>query len=145
MKLPRRHFYICIFIFICFFFAKTEELIAQSSGLRFLGQGHKLNDRTSLELFPKKPYAYSNQLSIEFDLSFVKGYNSYFGYIFRMHNEDGIMIDMIYEDLHDVGMYYVHDLYHSDGKLVPFSYWKNRGLDSSSFMKWAGVATGTSE
>jgi len=76
-------------------------VIAQSSGLRFFGQGHTLNERTSLELFPKKPYAYSTQLSIEFDLAFEKGYDSYFGYIFRMHNEDGTMIDMIYEDLHD--------------------------------------------
>ncbi len=101
MKLTRQHFHVFILIVICFLFADTEVVNAQSSGLRFLGQGHALNERTSLELFPKKPYAYSNQLSIEFDLSFVKGYDSYFGYIFRMHNEDGVIIDMIYEDLHD--------------------------------------------
>ena len=46
-------------------------------------------------------FSFSNQLSIEFDLAFEKGYNSYFGYIFRIQNEDRVMVDVIYEAFHD--------------------------------------------
>jgi len=101
MRISRPIFSLWALILFFFFLGETKLLVAQSSGLRFIGQGHSISERSSLELFPKKPFSYSNQLSIEFDLSFVKGDYSYFGYIFRMFGSEGVKIDMIYEDLHD--------------------------------------------
>ena len=48
---------------------------------------------------------------------------------------------VFYRKLHDAGMYYVSDLFDNEGKLFPFVYWKDRGLRSVDYMKWAGIVS----
>jgi hypothetical protein len=48
---------------------------------------------------------------------------------------------VFYEKFYDAGMYYITDLFNVDGKLHPFLYWKDRGLNSTHYMKWAGIVT----
>jgi len=87
-----------IFIILIASLLRPQYLSSQSTGLRFFGQEHVLNERTSLELFPKKRSKVSNHFSIEFELSFEQDYNSFFGYIFRIITSDDVIIDLIYEN-----------------------------------------------
>ena len=95
MNLKKLH--IILFTLLLVYIA-SPNLYSQSTGLGFYGQGHQIDKRTSLELFQKKSFKTNNSFSIEFDLSFEKNYESYFGYIFRMHSSEGTNIDLIYEN-----------------------------------------------
>jgi DNA-binding SARP family transcriptional activator len=67
-------------------------------GLEFAGKKIAQELRTSLNLFPDKPLTVKDDLDLTFDLSFAPGYDSYFGYIFRITNELGQNTDLIYSN-----------------------------------------------
>lgn len=48
---------------------------------------------------------------------------------------------VFYEELHDAGLYYISDLFNTEGNLLPFSYWTDRGIRSVNYMRWAGIVT----
>lgn len=67
-------------------------------GLEFAGKKIAQELRTSLNLFPDDPLTVKNDLDLSFDLSFAPGFDSYFGYIFRITNEQGQNTDLIYSN-----------------------------------------------
>lgn len=67
-------------------------------GLEFAGKKIAQELRTSLNLFPDKLLTVKDDLDLSFDLSFAPGYDSYFGYIFRITNEQGQNTDLIYSN-----------------------------------------------
>lgn len=75
----------------------NSQLFSQSTGLRFFGHEHVTSDRTSLALFSQKPCKTSNHFNLEFDFAIEKNYQSYFGYILRILNDEGDNIDFIIE------------------------------------------------
>ncbi len=44
-----------------------------------------------------------------------------------------------YKSFVNAGMQCVHDLYNDDGRIVPFEAWRERGLETSDFLKWCGL------
>ena len=44
-----------------------------------------------------------------------------------------------YERFHIIGIDRVNDLYDKNGKLIPFQYWVNKGLEHRDFFKWRGL------
>jgi hypothetical protein len=82
-----------LFLLWCGFYPQVAH--AQQTGLRFYGQEFPLDQRTGLKLTPETPIAFETDIQLAFDLRFVPGYNSYFGYIFRIiiNNQN---IDFIY-------------------------------------------------
>lgn len=88
-----------IVLFLLFSFSQT--LYSQGFGLRFFGQEFDLDKRTGLELLPEKDIQVKSDFTISFDLSFLKNYNSYFGYIFRIIINDDTNLDLIYENKFD--------------------------------------------
>ncbi|MBN1599158.1 MAG: hypothetical protein JW894_12765 [Bacteroidales bacterium] len=92
-----------IFISLIIGILVHQNLIAdiQSYGLRFYGQEYEINKRTGLELLPDKKLELNQKFKLSFDLSFVKNYNSYFGYVFRIIVNDETNIDLIYENKFD--------------------------------------------
>ena len=81
-------------LFWVIFFISTNNVYPQSTGLRFFGQEHRIDERTSLELFPESTFKTTNGFSIEFDLSLEKNYRNYNGYILRIVNQEGTNIDL---------------------------------------------------
>ncbi|WP_198174723.1 galactose oxidase [Spirosoma arboris] len=75
----------------------STTLRAQSYGLRFTGQEDIQDRRTTLDLTPEKPLCVDGNLEIAFDLSLVPNYRTYFGYIFRIIQDDKKNLDLIYD------------------------------------------------
>ena len=71
---------------------------AQSYGLGFHSHTEVQDKRTSLDLFPAAPWCPDGDFELSFDLSFLPGYEAYFGYIFRMIADDKKNIDFIYDE-----------------------------------------------
>jgi len=71
---------------------------AQSYGLGFHSHTEVQDKRTSLDLFPAAPWCPGGDFELSFDLSFLPGYEAYFGYIFRMIADDRKNIDFIYDE-----------------------------------------------
>ena len=71
---------------------------AQSYGLGFHSHTEVQDKRTSLDLFPNTPWCPDGDFELSFDLSFLPGYEAYFGYIFRMIADDRKNIDFIYDE-----------------------------------------------
>jgi len=71
---------------------------AQSYGLGFHSHTEVQDKRTSLDLFPATPWCPDGDFELSFDLSFLPGYEAYFGYIFRMIADDRKNIDFIYDE-----------------------------------------------
>jgi DNA-binding SARP family transcriptional activator len=72
-------------------------LKAQSYGLRFAGQEEIQDNRTSLNLTPEKPLCLNGTVDITFDLSLASSYTTYFGYIFRIIQNEKQNLDLLYE------------------------------------------------
>lgn len=70
----------------------------QSYGLGFHSHTEVQDKRTSLDLFPASPWCPDGDFELSFDLSFLPGYEAYFGYIFRMIADDRKNIDFIYDE-----------------------------------------------
>lgn len=52
---------------------------------------------------------------------------------------------VFYPEFYKLGMKYVRDMYDEKCILIPFSKWVRRGLQSSNFMKWAGLISAVSK
>ena len=50
---------------------------------------------------------------------------------------------VFYEELKEVGINTVGDLYNENKKAKPFAFWNNKGLGKSMFMKWRGLVSST--
>ncbi|GAB4022821.1 hypothetical protein GCM10028773_37410 [Spirosoma koreense] len=77
--------------------ATSVTLNAQSYGLRFRGQEEIQDNRTSLTLSPEKPFCFRGQVEIAFDVSLAPNYETYFGYIFRIIQDEGQNLDLLYD------------------------------------------------
>lgn len=66
-------------------------------GLEFASKGISQELRTSLELFPETPLTVNDEFSLSFDLSFMPNSPSYFGYVFRIADDQQQNIDLVYE------------------------------------------------
>ncbi|MBS1603384.1 MAG: galactose oxidase [Bacteroidetes bacterium] len=71
---------------------------AQSYGLGFHSHTEVQDRRTSLDLFPNTPWCPKDSFTLSFELSFLPGHHEYFGYIFRMIDDDRKNIDFIYDE-----------------------------------------------
>ena len=75
----------------------SATLNAQSYGLRFAGQEEIQDNRTSLNLSPEKPLCLNGTVELTFDLSLAPNYTTYFGYIFRIIQNDKQNLDLLYD------------------------------------------------
>ena len=48
---------------------------------------------------------------------------------------------MFCEELEKAGLYYVEDMYDTQGKLRQFDYWLNKGVPKTLYMMWAGLTS----
>ncbi|CAN5545881.1 hypothetical protein BH09BAC4_BH09BAC4_15710 [soil metagenome] len=85
------------FCTIATFFTASVSLNAQSYGLRFAGQEEIQDNRTSLNLSPDKPLCLNGKVELTFDLSLVPNYTTYFGYIFRIIQNEKQNLDLLYD------------------------------------------------
>ena len=74
-----------------------SNLQAQSYGLLFQSREVVAEKRTALDLTPDDSLCYARHLSLSFDISFNSVYPTYFGYIFRIINDKGQNIDLLYD------------------------------------------------
>ena len=88
-----------LFVLIVIFSQIGLNSHAQSTGLRFLGQEFPADERTSLELFTRKPFKSSGEFTISFDMALERNFNSYFGYVLRMISDDERNIDLILDNI----------------------------------------------
>src|SRR5688500_7596025 len=90
----RTNFYaiLCLFLSIA-----SIPASAQSYGLGFYGHKVVQDKRTSLDLSQEKPICFDHNFELSFDLSFMPGYENYFGYIFRLIDQEKRNIDLIYD------------------------------------------------
>ncbi|GAB3263013.1 hypothetical protein GCM10027347_29250 [Larkinella harenae] len=70
---------------------------AQSYGLRFAGHEEIQDARTSLDLTPEKPLCLDDVVEMSFDLQLVPSHKTYFGYIFRMIQDEKYNLDLLYD------------------------------------------------
>ncbi|MEO5891288.1 MAG: hypothetical protein ABIQ31_13630 [Ferruginibacter sp.] len=82
----------CMWIFLLI---KTSCL-GQSYGLSFNSHEVVLEKRTSLDLSPKDSFCFEKNFDLSFDLSFLRNYRIYFGYVFRIVSDNNENIDLIY-------------------------------------------------
>lgn len=66
-------------------------------GLQFSSHEVVPEKRTSLVLTNNEPICFSNELNLSFDLNFLDNHLTYFGYIFRLINDKGQNIDLLYD------------------------------------------------
>ncbi|OQP42925.1 hypothetical protein A4H97_12290 [Niastella yeongjuensis] len=89
------------FVFIAGFFFLMQEGFGQTPsqayGLQFSSHEAVPEKRTSLVLTGKEPICFSNQLDLSFDFNFLDDHITYFGYIFRLINDKGQNIDLLYD------------------------------------------------
>ena len=48
---------------------------------------------------------------------------------------------VFFKQLSTSGINYVYDLVDSEGKIKPFAYWTERGLDHVHYLKWRGIVS----
>ena len=70
---------------------------AQNNGLHFYGQETVQDKRTSLDLSVEGDFCFNGDFELSFDLSFTPKYRDYYGYVFRIIDENGYNIDLIYD------------------------------------------------
>ena len=86
-------------LWCCFlsFLLLPESLQAQSYGLRFAGHEEVQENRTSLDLTSERPLCLNGEVELSFDLLLVPDYRIYFGYIFRLIQDDKHNLDLLYD------------------------------------------------
>ncbi|MGA0559223.1 galactose oxidase [Larkinella sp. VNQ87] len=86
---------------ISFYFAAlllTPVILrAQSYGLRFVGHEEIQDARTSLDLTPEKPLCLDGVVDLSFDMALVPSYKTYFGYVFRIIQDEKHNLDLLYD------------------------------------------------
>ncbi|GAB3698995.1 hypothetical protein GCM10027592_24590 [Spirosoma flavus] len=75
----------------------STAIHAQTYGLRFVGHEEIQDSRTSLNLTPEHPICLKGDAEVSFDLTLVPNYTTYFGYIFRIIQDDKQNLDLLYE------------------------------------------------
>ncbi|WP_285056687.1 galactose oxidase [Pedobacter ginsengisoli] len=86
-------FYVIFFIFLLLGGARVN---GQAYGLAFGGHDVVQDKRTALDLSPQ-PLCLDHNFQLSFDLSFMQGYTDYFGYVFRVIDQNKRNIDLIYD------------------------------------------------
>lgn len=89
------NFYL-ICLLLCAVFS-AETAFCQSYGLGFAGQDVVQDKRTGLDLCVEKPLCFKENFQLSFDLSFTPGHSDYFGYIFRIIDNDKRNFDLLYD------------------------------------------------
>src|SRR5260221_13469507 len=82
------------FLFSIGFFSANID--AQSYGLIFSSFEVVQEKRTCLDLSGSESFCLKKNFDLSFELSFIPGRSIYFGYIFRMINNSGQNIDLLY-------------------------------------------------
>ncbi|PWK28190.1 hypothetical protein LV89_00969 [Arcicella aurantiaca] len=75
----------------------NQEVIGQEYGLEFLGHEVVIDKRTSLILGKEKSFCSDENTALEFDLKFKPKVSSYFGYVFRIIDDDNRNIDLLFQ------------------------------------------------
>src|SRR5690349_19351219 len=86
---------ILLFTF-CWVFCVCTNTQAQSYGLQFSSHETLAENRTSLNLTSEGTICYKQNLEFSFDFSLLPNYSIYFGYVFRLINDQNQNIDLIY-------------------------------------------------
>ncbi|RYD94834.1 MAG: galactose oxidase [Sphingobacteriales bacterium] len=80
----------------------SGQLCAQSYGVAFYGHEVDQDKRTSLDLTPAEPLCLNENFDMAFDFTFLTGKKTYFGYIFRVIENDKRNFDLVYDNDADV-------------------------------------------
>ncbi|WP_158286605.1 kelch repeat-containing protein [Chitinophaga sp. S165] len=86
----------------CFLYTMVLLLMAYSLyaqekyGVEFASKGIDPEYRTGVNFFPEKPLTVTHNFSLAFDLSLMPDAGSYFGYVFRLTDEKGQHIDLVF-------------------------------------------------
>ncbi|QMW06670.1 galactose oxidase [Spirosoma foliorum] len=75
----------------------STAIQAQTYGLQFVGHEDIQDSRTSLNLTPDQPLCLKGNVEVSFDLTLVPNYQTYFGYIFRIIQDDKQNLDLLYD------------------------------------------------
>ncbi len=84
-------------LFFAFLMMCAFRSSGQSYGLGFAGHEVVQEKRTGLDLSLDRPMCFDQSFELSFDLSFVPGQADYFGYIFRVIDQQNRNIDLIYD------------------------------------------------
>ena len=85
----------CLLIFLFFIvFANAQE----NYGLTFNSFNVPQENRTSLAIGTDNAINFSDNSDLSFDFYFIPNRSIYFGYIFRMINNSGQNIDLLYNE-----------------------------------------------
>ncbi|RZK74023.1 MAG: galactose oxidase [Pedobacter sp.] len=84
-------------LFFAFLMMCAFRSSGQSYGLGFAGHEVVQEKRTGLDLSLERPMCFDQSFELSFDLSFVPGQADYFGYIFRVIDQQNRNIDLIYD------------------------------------------------
>lgn len=88
-----------IFFFLIFsILLSAGKSFGQSYGLGFYSHEVDQEKRTSLDLTPGGPICFRGNFDISFDLSFLADRQVYYGYIFRIIEDDRQNFDLIYDN-----------------------------------------------
>jgi len=85
-----------IIYFLLLFIILGQDSYGQSYGLGFSGYEVVQDKRTSLDLSPGKTLCFTGNFQISFDMSFLPNYETYFGYVLRIIENDKRNIDLVY-------------------------------------------------
>jgi two-component SAPR family response regulator len=80
------------------FVVALQSAFAESYGLSFYSHEVVQDKRTSLQLNTGSTLQSKNNFSVTFDLSFIAHQEIYFGYVFRLINDNNQNIDLIYDN-----------------------------------------------
>lgn len=97
-----KRFAIIISLIVCVFFSKAEE---SAGGLLFTSSAEKVDKRTSMLIFPKKPQKVEDSFSISFDLSIWD--LKQFGHIFRVINEQKKEVEFVFVNFYGIDKMYL--------------------------------------
>ena len=102
-------------------FFQNNLLYAQNYGLGFWGQESLKDDRTELNLSPKKAFRFDNTFTLSFDLKFESGITDRYGYIVRIIQNDTTNIDLVYNENLDNGIYFFNLISGQHSAELPFT------------------------
>ena len=86
------------FLVTFLFFLTADVTYGQSYGLGFESFDVVQDKRTGLDLNPGDKFCFNNDFELSFELSFLANKINYFGYIFRMIEDDKRNIDLLYDN-----------------------------------------------
>ncbi|MDT3400994.1 Kelch repeat-containing protein [Mucilaginibacter terrae] len=85
------------YLFVFFCLSTPAISFAQNNGLHFYGQETVQDKRTSLDLTADEEMCFDGDFELSFDLYFTPKFRDYYGYVFRIIEENGHNIDLIYD------------------------------------------------